>query len=82
MRRVNAAVGVSICVVLLASGAILYWAVTGDIRGVPLDVVGFVLVGLGAVGLLCLWVASAAVPRGSHAASWRPRIVRRAQNQN
>jgi hypothetical protein len=37
---------------LIAMGAILYWAVTYQVRGVNLHLVGLILMGIGAIGLL------------------------------
>ncbi len=50
--------GIGISVFLLAAGAVLYWAVTGDVRGVDLDVVGIVLKVVGGIGLLWALLAS------------------------
>ncbi|MDQ4100234.1 MAG: DUF6458 family protein [Chloroflexota bacterium] len=59
--------GIGISVFLLAVGAILYWAVTGDIQGVDLDIVGIVLMVAGGIGLLWALVVSSSMPwrRGS-----------------
>ncbi len=60
--------GIGISVLLLAAGAILYWAVTGDVQGVDLDVVGIILMIVGGIGLLWALIASSAAP-------WRRRTV-------
>ena len=44
--------GIGISVFLIAVGAILVWAVTGDVAGVNLDVVGWILLAVGALGAL------------------------------
>lgn len=44
--------GVGISIFLLALGAILAFAVTGDVNGLDLDVVGFILMGVGVVGII------------------------------
>ncbi len=60
--------GIGISIFLLAAGAVLYWAVTGDVQGVNLDVVGIILMVAGAIGLLWSLIASSAMP-------WRRREV-------
>lgn len=60
--------GIGASVLFLAAGAILYWAVTGDISGVDLDIVGVILMVAGAIGLLWTLVVSASAP-------WRRREV-------
>ena len=50
--------GIGISVILLAGGAVLLWAVSGSVEGVDLDVVGIVLMAVGAVGLLWALIAS------------------------
>ncbi|MDQ4137581.1 MAG: DUF6458 family protein [Actinomycetota bacterium] len=62
--------GIGVSVFLVAAGAVLYWAVTGGVEGVNLDVVGVILMIVGAVGLLWAVVASSAAPwrRGDRAA--------------
>jgi len=54
--------GIGVSVFLVAAGAVLYWAVTGDVEGVDLDVVGVILMVVGALGLLWALVTSAATP--------------------
>ena len=44
--------GVGVSIFLLALGAILAFAVTGKVSGVDLDVVGFVLMGVGVIGII------------------------------
>ena len=47
---------------LVAAGAVLSWGVTGDVDAVDLDVVGVILMVVGALGLLWGLVASSAAP--------------------
>ena len=54
-REVNG-VGLSASLVLIAAGAILYWAVTASLAGVSVNTVGVVLMIVGAVGLLLSFV--------------------------
>lgn len=54
--------GIGVSVFLIAAGAVLYWAVTGDLQGVDLDVVGIILMVVGALGLLWALIASSASP--------------------
>lgn len=54
--------GIGVSVFLLAVGAVLYWAVTGDVQGVNLDVVGIILMVAGGIGLLWALIASSAAP--------------------
>jgi hypothetical protein len=44
--------GLSVSLVLIALGAVLYWAVTASLAGVGINTVGVVLMIVGAVGLL------------------------------
>jgi hypothetical protein len=44
--------GIGVSVFLMATGAILKWAVEADLEGVNLDVVGVILMIAGALGLL------------------------------
>jgi hypothetical protein len=44
--------GIGASLILIAAGAILRWAVTADTNGVNLDVVGLILLIVGAVGLV------------------------------
>lgn len=50
--------GIGISTFLIAAGAVLYWAVTGDVEGVNLDIVGIILMVVGAVGLLWALITS------------------------
>jgi uncharacterized membrane protein YvlD (DUF360 family) len=54
--------GIGVSVFLVAAGAVLYWAVTGDVEGVNLDVVGVILMVVGVLGLLWALVTSSAAP--------------------
>ena len=66
--------GIGISVLLIAAGAVLYWAVTGDVQGVELDVVGVILMIVGAIGLLWALLASSAMPwRRTEVVDDRPR---------
>lgn len=44
--------GISVSLVLIAVGAVLTWAVTASASGVDLDVVGVILMVVGAAGLV------------------------------
>lgn len=44
--------GISVSLVLIAVGAVLTWAVTATTSGVDLDVVGVILMIVGAIGIL------------------------------
>ena len=44
--------GLGVSLFLIAVGAILTFAVTGEVSGVDIDVVGWILMGIGAVGIL------------------------------
>ena len=44
--------GISVSLILIAVGAILTWAVTATTSGVDLDIVGWVLMIVGAAGLV------------------------------
>jgi Domain of unknown function (DUF6458) len=52
-------VGIGTSIFLIAVGAILKYAVTASVSGVDLDVVGVILMVVGAIGLLLsiLWLA-------------------------
>ncbi len=54
--------GIGVSLFLVAAGAVLYWAVTGDVQGVNLDVIGVILMIVGALGLLWALIASSASP--------------------
>lgn len=53
----------ALSVFLMAIGAALYWAVTGDVEGVDLDVVGVILMVAGGLGLIWSLLASSAIRR-------------------
>jgi hypothetical protein len=61
-------VGIGLSVFFLAVGAILFWAVTGELQGVDLDVVGIILMVAGSIGLLWSLAVSSAMP-------WRRDVV-------
>jgi hypothetical protein len=44
--------GISASLVLIAVGAILYWAVTATVSGVDMNAVGVILMVVGAIGLV------------------------------
>lgn len=54
--------GIGVSAFLLAAGAVLYWAVTADVENVNLDVVGVILMIVGAIGLLWAMIASSSAP--------------------
>ena len=51
--------GIGVSILLIAIGAILYWAVTATVAGVSLNAVGVILMVVGAIGLLIGMVAAA-----------------------
>ncbi len=53
--------GVALSLLLAAGGAILIWAVTGTAAGVDLAVFGWILLGVGAAGLLLSVVLGGAI---------------------
>ena len=55
--------GIGVSAFLIAAGAVLYWAVTANVEAVDLDVVGVILMIVGALGLLWALVASSAAGR-------------------
>lgn len=54
--------GIGVSVFLLAVGAILTWAVTGDVSGIDLGTVGVILMVAGIIGLLWAVMVSSAMP--------------------
>jgi hypothetical protein len=48
---------------LVAAGAILYWAVTYQVPGVDLHLVGLILMAIGAAGLLLSLISAATMKR-------------------
>lgn len=44
--------GIGASLILIAVGAVLYWAVTGEVSGVDVDAVGVILMIVGAIGAL------------------------------
>jgi hypothetical protein len=48
--------GISLSLVLIAAGAILAWAVSADVSGVDIQVVGAILLVVGIVGLILSFV--------------------------
>ncbi len=69
--------GIGVSVFLVAVGAVLYWAVTGDVQGVDLDVVGVVLMISGAIGLLWTLIATSALGSRRDAVVEDEHVVRR-----
>lgn len=55
--------GIGIGVFFMALGAILVWAVTGEVQGVDLDVAGVILLVLGAVAVLWGLLAASSLSR-------------------
>ncbi len=55
--------GIGTSIFLLAVGAILAFAVTDGISGVDLTVVGYILMGAGALGLLISMLVARRAPR-------------------
>ena len=58
LRNQEVSVGIGTSIFLIAVGAILRYAVTGNVEGVDLDVVGLILMIVGAAGLVLtfLWM--------------------------
>lgn len=54
--------GIGVSAFLIAAGAVLTWGVTANVEAVDLDVVGVMLMIVGALGLLWALVASSAAP--------------------
>ena len=48
----NAAVGTAVSLIVIAAGAILAFAVTGDTEGVDINAVGWILIVVGLVGFV------------------------------
>jgi Domain of unknown function (DUF6458) len=44
--------GIGLSILLIAAGAILTWAVTFDVSGVSIHLIGIILMVVGAIGLL------------------------------
>jgi hypothetical protein len=44
--------GIGVSLVLIAAGAILVWAVNATVSGVSLDAIGWILLAVGALGLV------------------------------
>jgi hypothetical protein len=73
--------GISVSLVLIAVGAILTWAVTATASGIDLDVVGVILMVVGAAGLvlsMIFWSSWGGFGGGSHSTTVvRDRVVDR-----
>ena len=52
--------GFGVSAFLVAAGAVLFWAVTADLDGVNLDVLGVILMVVGTLGMLWALIASGA----------------------
>ena len=71
--------GIGVSIFLLAVGAILTFAVEAEVAGIDLDVVGLILMAVGALGLvmtLLVWgprrrVAASSAPLCRNARSWK-----------
>ncbi len=50
--------GFGVSAFLVVAGAVLFWAVTADLDGVNLDVVGVILMVVGTLGMLWALIAS------------------------
>ena len=44
--------GIGVSIFLIAVGAILVWGITGDIAGLDEDAIGWILMAVGALGIL------------------------------
>jgi hypothetical protein len=44
--------GIGLSILLIAAGAVLTWAVTFDVSGVSIHLIGIILMVVGAIGLL------------------------------
>ncbi len=54
--------GIAVSLVLIVTGAILVWAVNASVSGVDLNVVGWIALAVGAIGLLVALAMSSAMP--------------------
>lgn len=72
--------GISVSLVLIAVGAVLTWAVTATASGIDLDVVGVILMVVGAAGLvlsLVFWSSWGGFGNSSSTTVVRDRVVDR-----
>ena len=72
--------GVSVSLILLAVGAVLTWAVTASVSGIDLEVVGVILMVVGAIGLLlslAFWSSWGGFGPARDTAVVRDRVVER-----
>jgi hypothetical protein len=53
--------GIGLSIFLMALGAILYWAVSADVNGVDINLVGLILMIVGVVGLILSIIATGLV---------------------
>ena len=44
--------GIGVSLILIAAGAILVWAVNATVAGVSIDAIGWILMAVGALGIL------------------------------
>jgi hypothetical protein len=60
--------GIGVSLLLIAAGAILTWAINGSSSAVDINTVGWILMGVGAAGVLLslmFWSSWGGVPSGS-----------------
>lgn len=67
--------GIGISVLLLAVGAVITWAITGEVQGVDLDIVGVILMAAGGIGLIWALAISSSMPWRRDTAVDRERVV-------
>ena len=58
--------GVGVSLFLIAAGAILAFAVTGEVSGIDIEIVGWILLGVGAFGLLLSLIVLSRRRRETH----------------
>ena len=62
--------GIGTSIFLLAVGAILKWAVTASVAGVKLEVVGVILMAVGALGLVLSLIRASTLARRRRAVAF------------
>jgi hypothetical protein len=67
--------GIGVSIVLIALGAILTFAVNTTVQGVDLNVIGWILMGAGVIGLIWSLIAMAAASRRSDTVIERRRTI-------
>lgn len=65
--------GIGFSIFLLAVGAVLAFAVDATVAGIDIDVIGWILMAAGALGLVLTMVVLA--PRRRHTVTETPRVV-------